>query len=111
MNLFLKADAIRVDTDEKGFALIIDTDEGDKLYVEMHGCALDFYASVRSEMSGWVAEAESARAAVAAGVSLEDYTGATVPAEDSGYATDDPKHPDFHDIAVEAANRLLRGDR
>ena len=103
MNLFLKADAIRVDPDERGFALIIDTDEGDKLYVEIPGtlAALDFYASVRSQMSGWAAEAESARAAVAAGVSLEDYTGATVPADDSGYALDDPKHPTYHERMVD----------
>jgi hypothetical protein len=110
MNLFLTADAVRVDSDEKGFGLIIDTDEGDKIYVNIHGCALDFYDSVRVEMRGWVAEAESARAAVAAGVSLEEYTvpqpvtNRPVSVEDAieaGYALDDPKSPGYHDRMVD----------
>jgi hypothetical protein len=110
MNLFLTADAVRVDSDEKGFALIIDTDEGDKLYVNIHACALDFYDSVRVEMRGWVAEADMARAAVAAGVTLEGYTvpqpvtNRPVSVEDAieaGYALDDPKSPGFHDRMVD----------
>jgi hypothetical protein len=105
------ADAIRVDSDEQGFGLIIDTDEGDKIYVNIHSVALEFYDSVRVEMRGWVAEADMARAAVNAGVSLEDYTALPQPitnrpvdvedAIDAGYALDDPKSPGFHDRMVD----------
>ena len=102
MNLFTTADAVRVDSDERGFALVIDTEDGDKLYVNIQPCALEFYDSVRNEMRGWVAEADSARLAVAAGVSLEDYTGATVPdIVATGYALDDPKHPTYHERVVD----------
>ena len=105
------ADAVRVEGDERGFGLIIDTDEGDKVYVDIHNVALEFYDSVRVEMRGWVAESEDARAAVAAGVSLEDYTAIPqlvtnrpVSVEDAieaGYALDDPKSPGFHDRMVD----------
>ena len=74
MNLFLTADAVRVDSDERGFDLIIDTEDGDKICVNIQRCALDFYDSVRNQMRQWVAEAENARAAVNAGVTLEQYT-------------------------------------
>jgi hypothetical protein len=100
------ADAVRVDSDEQGFGLVIDTDEGDKLYINIHRCALDFYDSVRVEMRGWVAEADMARAAVNAGVSLEEYTSPqpvtnrpvdVYEAIGAGYALDDPKSPGYHD--------------
>ena len=83
MNISTTADAVRVDSDERGFALIIDTEDGDKLYVNIQPCALDFYDSVRNEMRGWVIEADQARLAVAAGVSLEDYIGVTIPPVES----------------------------
>lgn len=105
MNLFLTADAVRVDSDEKGFALIIDTDEGDKVYVNIHACGLEFYDSVRVEMRGWVHEADLARAAVASGVSLEEFTGdadkhASAYVLDA-YELDDPKHPTYHERMVD----------
>ena len=68
------ADAARIDEHRDGrIAIIVDTDEGDKLYVDIHACALDFEASVRANLRPYALEAENARAAVAAGVSLEDY--------------------------------------
>jgi len=69
------ADAARIDEHRDGrIAIIVDTDEGDKLYVDIHSVALDFYASVQRDLRPYALEAEHARAAVAAGVSLEDYT-------------------------------------
>ena len=60
---FHTADAIRVDEVNDGhIALIIDTDEGDKLYVDIHAIALDFYASVQRDLRPYALEAEHARA-------------------------------------------------
>jgi hypothetical protein len=105
------ADAARVDEINDGhIALIIDTDEGDKLYIDIHSVALEFYDSVQANLRPYVLEAEDARSAVAAGVSLEDYTALPQPitnrpvsvedAIDAGYALDDPKSPGYHDRMV-----------
>lgn len=120
MNLHTTADSVRVDSDERGFELVIETEDGDRITVNIQPCALDFYASVQGQMRGWILEAESARAAIRAGVSLEDYTGATVPQfvrsrpmsvadaisegfmqdDYAGYEPDDPKSPGYHDRMV-----------
>lgn len=57
------ADAARIDEHRDGrIAIIIDTDEGDKLYVDIHQIALDFYASVQADLRPYALEAEHARA-------------------------------------------------
>jgi hypothetical protein len=89
------ADAARVDSDEQGFGLVIDTDEGDKLYINIHSVALDFYDSVRVEMRGWVAEADMARATMPQPVTNRPVD--VYEAIEAGYALDDPKSPGYHD--------------
>ena len=57
------ADAARMDEINDGhIAIVIDTDEGDKLYVNIHSVALDFYSSVQANLRPYVLEAEDARA-------------------------------------------------
>ena len=57
------ADAARMDEINDGhIAIVIDTDEGDKIYVNIHDCAFAFYASVQANLRPWVLEAEDARA-------------------------------------------------
>lgn len=106
------ADHARIDEHQDGrVAIIVDTDEGDKLYVDIHDCALDFYASVQADLRPYALEAEHARAAVGAGVSLEAYTAIPQPvtnrpvdiedAIEAGYALDDPKSPGYHERMVD----------
>lgn len=109
--IFYTADAARIDEHRDGrIAIIVDTDEGDKLYVDIHSVALDFYASVQRELRPYALEAELARAAVQSGMSREEYLGipqvvttGIVDIEDAieaGYALDDPKSPGYHDRTV-----------
>ena len=57
------ADAARIDEHRDGrIAIIVDTDEGDKLYVDIHDIALEFYASVWANLRPYALEAEHARA-------------------------------------------------
>jgi hypothetical protein len=58
----IRAEKIRVDTDEGRYVLLIDTDEGEKLAVDIHDDVLDFYASVRAEIRPYVIESDHARA-------------------------------------------------
>lgn len=95
----ITADTITIDNDEGRTLLVITTEEGATLRFDIHSIALDFYATVKRELGPYVHEAESARAAVARGESLEEYT-AGVDEQADAYALDDPKHPTWHDRMV-----------
>ena len=93
------ADAARIDDNEGRIAIIVDTDEGDKLYIDIHAVALDFEASVRANLRPYALEAEHARATMpelvtSRPISVED-------AVEAGYALDDPKSPGYHDRMVD----------
>jgi hypothetical protein len=106
----ITADNISFDSDEGRFTMIVQGDEGDTIIVDIHNVALDFYAQVRREMDDYVADAESARKAVASGMSRADYLDSPQPvrsrpvsvedAIEAGYALDDPKSPGYHDRMV-----------
>jgi hypothetical protein len=109
--VYIRAEDIVIESDEDGFCLFVtDEDSGNSIRINIQHMVLDFYAAVRKEIGPYAAEAESARAAVAAGVSLEDYTAVPqlvtnrpVSVEDAieaGYALDDPKSPGYHDRMV-----------
>ena len=83
MNLFLTADAVRMDDDEGKIAIIVDTDEGDKVYINIHSVALEFYASVQANLRPYALEAEHARAAVQSGMSLDEYLRTPLPVTES----------------------------
>ena len=85
--------ATRIEEDEGRFVLVLETDDGEQQF-EIHGVALELYEQVQREIRPWYLEAESARQAVARGVSREEYLNGT---SEDGYALDDPKHPTYHE--------------
>lgn len=86
----LTCDSITIDTDEKGWELVIDTHELGPLRVNIHGVALDLEEQVRKTLRPYALEAYEAR-----------YT---MPASDDeqadGYDLDDPKHPTYYERMV-----------
>jgi hypothetical protein len=107
----ITANSIQIDTDEGRYVLHIETEELGTARVDIHDIVLDFYAAVRAEIGPYAAEADSARRAVASGMSRADYLDSPQPvtsrpvdvqdAIDAGYALDDPKSPGFHDRMVD----------
>ena len=95
---FEHADSVYVEEDEGRFQLHVWAGD-DHMIFDIHADALKFYENVVREIRPWFLEAEHARQAVNAGVSLKAYTGAAED-QDDGYALDDPKHPTYHDRMV-----------
>ena len=102
MTLYGTADSLSIDTDEGRFVLVITDDEGDRAVINFHHLALEFYEEVQRELRPWYLEAESARSAVAAGASLNEYLTGTPDVDPDAYALDDPKHPTYHERMVDA---------
>lgn len=94
MILHTTADKVTVRSDEQGYELFIETDEGDNITVNIQSIVFDFYAAVQREVRPYVLEAESART----GPRPVDISGYRDDGErEFGYALDDPKHPTYHD--------------
>ncbi len=55
-------DSIKIESDERGFELHIETDEGDVFVFNIHGVADDLYKAVTSTIGPWRAEALTAKA-------------------------------------------------
>ena len=65
MILRATADTVRLDCDEHGWQLVVDTEEGDSLIVNIQGAAYKFAGSKGlAELMAWWAEAQQARAYV-----------------------------------------------
>jgi hypothetical protein len=109
--IHIKVEVIKIDDDEGRFIIAATTEDGEILNLDIHDSVLDFYASVKENIGPYAAEAESARKAVAAGMSRADYLDSPQPvrsrpvdvqdAIDAGYALDDPKSPGYHDRMVD----------
>lgn len=54
-------ETIRVDSDERGWELHIETDEGD-YHFNMHGVAEDLLTQMVAQVGGWLAEGQQAAA-------------------------------------------------
>ena len=89
MILHTRADAVTVRSDEQGYELFIETDEGDNITVNIQSVVLDFYAAVQREVRPYVLEAESARRSLPID-----------PDEFEGYELTDPKHSTYHERMV-----------
>jgi hypothetical protein len=63
----LTAESVAVESDEEGFELLVRTEEGDTLSIDIQSCVLAFYESVQKEIGWYAAEAEQARADIATG--------------------------------------------
>ncbi len=61
MRLYARADEIEVIGDEHGFVLVIDTDEGDRLRINIQRRAQAFAENVDSTIGAWLREGEAAR--------------------------------------------------
>lgn len=99
----IRVSNITVDDDEGRYVLHIVGDDGEILWVDIHGVVLDFYASVQREIRPYVLEAEAARTAVATGTPMHVYLGTAAPADEQadGYELNDPKHPTFYERMVD----------
>jgi hypothetical protein len=107
---YITAEDAGIDTDDGRYILKVWADDGREFTIDIHPFVLDFYANVKTEIGPYAAEAESARKAVASGMSRADYLDSPQPvrsrpvdvqdAIDAGYALDDPKSPGFHDRMV-----------
>ncbi len=98
----IRADRITVGEDEGHYTLDIETDEGDRLRVDIHGVVLKFYDDVRREIGPYAYEADMARRDIATGTfSVRAEMLGAIADQDTGYALDDPKHPTYHDRMVD----------
>ncbi len=110
--VYIRAEDICIDADEDGYSLLVtDEDSGNSISINIQHIVLDFYNNVVSTIGPYAAEADSARRAVASGMSRADYldspqpvTSRPVSVEDAieaGYALDDPKSPNYHERMVD----------
>ena len=92
--------------EDEGMLTILDG-EGEHTFWLHTGTLISFYRQVRDELDGYIGEMEAAR--------REFERGLTPPQVEEemreAYAVDDPKHPDFYDNAVAAAERLKDRER
>jgi hypothetical protein len=109
--VYIRAEDVVIESDEDGYRLFVtDEESGNSIRINIQDIVFEFYAAVQREIRPYVLEAESARSAVAAGVSLLDYTAPqpvtnrpvdVYEAIEAGYALDDPKSPGYHDRMVD----------
>lgn len=93
----MNADSIRIESDEDGFHLIVETDEGEVFDFRIHDIEEEIYDAVKDGIGPYLYEKASAR-------HLHLVTGEPLHAEcpqewtlGEEYPLYDPKHPDFHD--------------
>ena len=99
--MFHVADTIRVDSDEDGFHLIVQTEAGEWHDFKIQALAWEFYEDVKRTIGEWYAEGKRAEAEwrYSQPVVLSDP--AHWPSDEElaqPYDQDDPKHPDYHSI-------------
>jgi hypothetical protein len=67
-----RADSVKIVSDECGWELHIETDEGDTIVVNVHSLAWDLAAEVDSTLGAWRREGEYARATMPPRVTEDD---------------------------------------
>lgn len=72
MRLYASADSARIEGDEDGFHLVIDTDEGDVLDLRIQGIAIEFAEEVDSTVGAWWREGQAAGATRPRRITEED---------------------------------------
>ncbi len=55
-------DTIKIESDEAGFELHIETDEGDRFVFNIHGCADELLDACVKRIGPWVAEGQAVKA-------------------------------------------------
>jgi hypothetical protein len=69
--LTLKADTVRIDSDEFGWEMVVTTEEGYRIRFNIHGCADEVYEQAR-QIDRWQAEGRDAAAAYVPPVTRDD---------------------------------------
>lgn len=64
----MNAEAIRIESDDRGFELHIDTTEDGTFVFNIHGLAPRLHELVKAEIGPWLAEGEAARREFESGV-------------------------------------------
>jgi hypothetical protein len=83
-------DTLRIDWDERGPELTLETDEGDVTY--LIGDWMEFWLVIDKELGAWYREGQAAAREYRAHAHVEDLGGGG-----GGYELDDPKHPTYYD--------------
>jgi hypothetical protein len=78
---------MRIESDERGFELHFETDQGCYV-VNVHGCAVDLLQAVNREIEPWWIEGE---------LVLREFQKRVAIGDDSAYELTDPKHPRYHE--------------
>lgn len=55
------ADAVRIESDEHGFEMVVELDDGGHFRINVHGVAEELYDAVKGAIGPWLAEGEAAR--------------------------------------------------
>jgi hypothetical protein len=85
----MTATTLSVESDERGFELLLETEEVGTLFVNIQGIDLDaFYDQVKARIGPYLRERDEARLSANAW----RYGDA------EGYLLSDPKHPQFHSV-------------
>lgn len=94
------AHATRIESDEDGFHLVIETDEGRQQFRLDDPEAL--YDAARREIWPWLRERDEARAADMRPPTIDELE------EDEGaYDLTDPKHPRHHEVFADLATKEI----
>lgn len=89
--------ATKIESDEDGFYLVIETDTG-----RQHFRVLDpeeLYDAVRAQIRPWLMERDAARAAYMRPPTIDELE------EDEAYTLSDPKHPRHHEVFADLATK------
>lgn len=68
----MNADRITIESDEHGFELHVETDEGDRYVFNIHGIAEEVYDTVKREIGPYLYERDVARASAPARLTDEE---------------------------------------
>lgn len=60
----MNADSIKIESDERGFELHVETDEGDRFAFNIHSCAEALHEQVNLIIGSWLAEGQAAKHSV-----------------------------------------------
>jgi hypothetical protein len=93
-----------IDWDEDACQMLFEYDGDGYMHSAVLADPEQLYDAVKGAIGPWLRERDDARNAVARGVSLKEYLqdenapDGWIGTHEGGYATSDPKHPEFHSV-------------
>jgi hypothetical protein len=91
-----RADDVKIESDECGFELHVDTEDGDTFVFHIHHLAWDLAGQAERTICEWRREGEAIRTEVLRSKQSE------IPDDDCGYDISDPKHPRWLEVHADA---------